>query len=80
MADSKVQAFENDAIIQTYFEKLKVLISKKSIFAQQIGLLDVATYLKDMFEEAGAEVVWMIVMQHPLSWLGLRLRFQMRKH
>ncbi|HFI0218685.1 TPA: M20/M25/M40 family metallo-hydrolase [Streptococcus suis] len=57
MADSKIQAFENDAIIQTYFEKLKVLISKKSIFAQQIGLLDVATYLKDMFEEAGAEVV-----------------------
>ncbi|MGU8000027.1 M20/M25/M40 family metallo-hydrolase [Streptococcus suis] len=57
MADSKVQAFENDAIIQHYFEKLKVLISKKSIFAQQIGLLDVATYLKDMFEEAGAEVV-----------------------
>ncbi|CYV58686.1 TPA: M20/M25/M40 family metallo-hydrolase [Streptococcus suis] len=57
MADSKVQAFENDAIIQTYFEKLKVLISRKSIFAQQIGLLDVATYLKDMFEEAGAEVV-----------------------
>lgn len=57
MVDSKVQTFENDAIIQTYFEKLKVLISKKSIFAQQIGLLDVATYLKDMFEEAGAEVV-----------------------
>ncbi|NQP30938.1 M20/M25/M40 family metallo-hydrolase [Streptococcus suis] len=57
MADSKVQAFENDAIIQTYFEKLKVLISKKSIFAQQIGLLDVATYLKEMFEEAGADVV-----------------------
>ncbi|MFX3644234.1 M20/M25/M40 family metallo-hydrolase [Streptococcus suis] len=57
MADSKIQAFEQDAIIQTYFEKLKVLISKKSIFAQQIGLLDVATYLKDMFEEAGAEVV-----------------------
>ncbi|HEP1570792.1 TPA: M20/M25/M40 family metallo-hydrolase [Streptococcus suis] len=57
MAASKVQLFENDAIIQTYFEKLEVLISKKSIFAQQIGLLDVATYLKDMFEEAGAEVV-----------------------
>ncbi|MEG3289099.1 M20/M25/M40 family metallo-hydrolase, partial [Streptococcus suis] len=57
MADSKVQLFENDAIIQNYFEKLKVLISKKSIFAQQIGLLDVATYLKEMFEEAGADVV-----------------------
>lgn len=57
MADSKIQAFENDAIIQHYFEKLKVLIAKKSIFAQQIGLLDVATYLKEMFEEAGAEVI-----------------------
>ncbi|HFI0641533.1 TPA: M20/M25/M40 family metallo-hydrolase [Streptococcus suis] len=57
MADSKIQAFEQDSIIQHYFEKLKVLISKKSIFAQQIGLLDVATYLKEMFEEAGAEVV-----------------------
>lgn len=57
MADSKIQAFENDAIIQHYFEKLKVLISKKSIFAQQIGLLDVATYLKEMFEEAGTEVI-----------------------
>ncbi|WP_105206867.1 M20/M25/M40 family metallo-hydrolase [Streptococcus suis] len=57
MADSKIQAFEQDAIIQHYFEKLKVLIAKKSIFAQQIGLLDVATYLKEMFEEAGAEVI-----------------------
>ncbi|MGR4070883.1 M20/M25/M40 family metallo-hydrolase [Streptococcus parasuis] len=57
MSEAKIQAFENDAIIQTYFEKLKVLISKKSIFAQQIGLLDVATYLKEMFEEAGADVV-----------------------
>lgn len=57
MSEVKIQAFEQDAIIQTYFEKLKVLISKKSIFAQQIGLLDVATYLKEMFEEAGAEVV-----------------------
>ncbi|HEM3683131.1 TPA: M20/M25/M40 family metallo-hydrolase [Streptococcus suis] len=57
MAESKIQAFEQDAIIQHYFEKLKVLISKKSIFAQQIGLLEVATYLKEMFEEAGAEVI-----------------------
>ncbi|MGQ7376464.1 M20/M25/M40 family metallo-hydrolase [Streptococcus suis] len=57
MAESKVQAFKQDAIIQHYFEKLKVLISKKSIFAQQIGLLDVATYLKEMFEEAGADVI-----------------------
>lgn len=53
MSEAKIQAFEQDTIIQNYFEKLKVLISKKSIFAQQIGLLDVATYLKEMFEEAG---------------------------
>ncbi|HFI0343147.1 TPA: M20/M25/M40 family metallo-hydrolase [Streptococcus suis] len=57
MVESKIQAFEQDLIIQHFFEKLKVLISKKSIFAQQIGLLDVATYLKEMFEEAGAEVI-----------------------
>ncbi|MGT2716692.1 M20/M25/M40 family metallo-hydrolase [Streptococcus respiraculi] len=53
----QIKKFEADAITQAYFEKLKVLISKKSIFAQQIGLLDVATYLKEIFEEAGAEVV-----------------------
>ncbi|MBF0775936.1 peptidase M20 [Streptococcus azizii] len=53
----QIKKFEEDTITQAYFEKLKVLISKKSIFAQQIGLLDVAIYLKDMFEEAGAEVI-----------------------
>ncbi|MGT2950380.1 peptidase M20 [Streptococcus cuniculi] len=52
----QIKKFEEDAITQTYFEKLKVLISKKSIFAQQVGLLDVATYLQEIFEEAGAEV------------------------
>ncbi|MFX3893623.1 peptidase M20, partial [Streptococcus suis] len=57
MSDSKIQAFEQDAIIHHYFEKLKVLIAKKSIFSQQIGLLDVATYLKEMFEAAGAYVI-----------------------
>ncbi|TCD45974.1 M20/M25/M40 family metallo-hydrolase [Streptococcus sp. X16XC17] len=49
--------FAEDALIQTYFERLKVLISKKSIFAQQTGLLEVATYLKEIFEEVGAEVI-----------------------
>lgn len=55
--EEQQRKFEEDAITQTYFEKLKVLVSKKSIFAQQIGLLEVATYLKEMFEEAGAQVV-----------------------
>lgn len=57
MTDTKIQAFEQDSLIQKYVEELKVLVSKKSIFAQQIGLLDVASYLKDMFEEAGADVI-----------------------
>ncbi|MTB64362.1 M20/M25/M40 family metallo-hydrolase [Streptococcus sp. zg-86] len=55
--EEQIKKFEADAIAQAYFEKLKVLISKKSIFAQQVGLLDVATYLKEIFEEAGAEVI-----------------------
>lgn len=53
----KIQEFESDAVIQHYFEVLKVLISKKSIFAQQIGLLEVATFLKELFEAEGAEVL-----------------------
>lgn len=53
----QMRKFEADVITQAYFEKLKVLIAKKSIFAQQIGLLEVATYLKEIFEEAGAEVI-----------------------
>ena len=53
----KQKKFETDKTIQSYFEELKVLITKKSIFAQQIGLLEVATYLKDLFEKAGASVV-----------------------
>lgn len=57
MTDKKIATFEQDSIVQAYIEQLRVLISKKSIFAQQIGLLDVATYLKDMFEEAGATVL-----------------------
>ncbi len=53
----KLSLFESDDLIQTYFEALKVLVSKKSIFAQQIGLLEVATYLKELFEAEGAQVI-----------------------
>lgn len=53
----KETIFAQDRLIQTYFEELKILISKKSIFAQQIGLLEVATYLKELFEKVGAEVL-----------------------
>lgn len=57
MSEDKLRIFEEDTIIQEYFEKLKVLVSKKSIFAQQIGLLDVASLLREYFHEAGADEV-----------------------
>ena len=35
---------------------LRTLISKKSIFAQQVGLKEVANYLGEIFTSAGAKV------------------------
>ena len=52
----QLQKFEEDELAQAYFEVLRELIAKKSIFAQQIGLKEVADYLREVFEEAGAEV------------------------
>ncbi|CCF03050.1 M20/M25/M40 family metallo-hydrolase [Streptococcus macedonicus] len=54
--NNQLQKFENDDVAQYYFEILRQLIAKKSIFAQQIGLAEVANYLGDIFTEAGAEV------------------------
>lgn len=47
----------NDPISQEYFDVLRDLVAQKSIFAQDIGLSQVAQYLKEIFEQAGAEVV-----------------------
>lgn len=52
----QIRKFENDEVVQHYFEVLRTLISKKSIFAQQIGLKEVATYLGEIFTAAGAKV------------------------
>ncbi|KHD45803.1 M20/M25/M40 family metallo-hydrolase [Streptococcus hongkongensis] len=52
-----IDTFWEDSITQSYLEVLKSLIAKKSIFAQDIGLLDVATFLQTIFEKAGAEVI-----------------------
>ena len=52
----QIKKFENDEVAQHYFEVLRTLISKKSIFAQQIGLKEVATYLGEIFTAAGAKV------------------------
>ena len=65
---NQLQKFENDDVAQYYFEILRQLIAKKSIFAQQIGLAEVANYLGDIFTEAGAEVT------HVLRAIDLMLR------
>ena len=40
--EEQLRKFRNDEIAQHYFEVLRTLISKKSIFAQNIGLYDVS--------------------------------------
>lgn len=52
----QIEQFYQDPLIQKYIKVLKTLISKKSIFAQQIGLEEVADYLETIFVKAGAEV------------------------
>ncbi|WP_445278648.1 M20/M25/M40 family metallo-hydrolase [Streptococcus sp. KHUD_013] len=52
----QIRKFEIDEVAQHYFEVLRTLISKRSIFAQQIGLKEVATYLGEIFTAAGAKV------------------------
>ncbi|MGT2906806.1 M20/M25/M40 family metallo-hydrolase [Streptococcus dentiloxodontae] len=52
----QLKKFRNDETAQHYFEVLRTLISKKSIFAQGIGLADVAGYLGEIFAGVGAEV------------------------
>ena len=53
----QIKKFENDEVAQHYFEVLRTLISKKSIFAQQVGLQEVANYLGEIFTAAGAKVM-----------------------
>lgn len=52
----QIEKFWQDKIVQEDILHLRTLIGKKSIFAQKIGLKEVAEYLKDLFEEAGADV------------------------
>lgn len=54
--DEQLVKFKKDEVAQHYFEVLRTLISKKSIFAQQVGLTEVVTYLGEIFTNAGAEV------------------------
>ena len=54
--NEQLEKFYQDELTQYYFEALGRLIAKKSIFAQQIGLAEVAGELGQLFTEAGAEV------------------------
>ena len=57
MSEEKRRRFEEAQLIQDYFQVLKELVSKKSVFDQQTGLVETAAYLKDVFLAAGAEVL-----------------------
>ncbi|WP_373110812.1 M20/M25/M40 family metallo-hydrolase [Streptococcus anginosus] len=54
--EEQIKKFEQDVVTQEYIAILRTLIAKKSIFAQQVGLQEVAAYLKEIFTKAGAEV------------------------
>ena len=54
--EEQIKRFEEDMVAQDYIAVLRALIAKKSIFAQQVGLQEVAAYLKEIFTKAGAEV------------------------
>lgn len=56
-SQKELQAFDPDETTQFYMDVLRTLISKKSIFAQQVGLKEVATYLAEVFEDSGADVL-----------------------
>lgn len=52
----QLKKFNEDELTQYYFEILRELVSKKSIFAQQVGLVETSSYLGKIFENAGADV------------------------
>ncbi|KXT78134.1 M20/M25/M40 family metallo-hydrolase [Streptococcus sp. DD13] len=55
--EEQVNKFDTDPYIQEELSFFKELIARKSIYAQGIGLKDVAYLLKEEFERAGAEVL-----------------------
>ena len=62
----QIRKFENDEVAQHYFEVLRTLISKKSIFAQQVGLKEVANYLGKFLQLQEPKSKLMIAIQHLL--------------
>ena len=52
----QIRKFENDEVAQHYFEVLRTLISKKSIFAQPSWSQGSSQHLGEIFTAAGAKV------------------------
>ena len=65
---NRIEKFEKDHVAQHYFEVLRTLISKKSVFAQQVGLKEVANYLGEISSVLGLKWRLMRLIQRPLSW------------
>ena len=53
----QLEIVEQDGIVGHYLSVLKELIAKRSIFAQQTGLTETASYLKEVLQNAGAQVI-----------------------
>ncbi|MFC3928199.1 M20/M25/M40 family metallo-hydrolase [Streptococcus caprae] len=56
-SEEQYQKYKTDRYIQAGIQQLSQLIAAKSIFAQQIGLAEMAQQLKGIFEAAGATVI-----------------------
>ena len=54
--EEQIKKFYQDPLIQENFQLLRELIAKRSVFAQQVGLEEVADYLGQIFIAAGAKV------------------------
>ena len=53
----KQKKIEEDALVQAYVAILRELIALPSVFAQGTGLTETATYLKEVLQKAGAQVI-----------------------
>ena len=73
----QIEKFEKDHVAQHYFEVLRTLISKKSVFAQQVGLKEVANYLGEISSVLGLKWRLMRLIRLPLLWHISRVRVQM---
>ena len=53
----KQKKIEEDALVQAYVAILRELIALPSVFAQGTGLTETASYLKEVLQKAGAQVI-----------------------